>query len=193
VTLVWLSPWSYTKILYLLTRYLPLVGLWFAMAGEYLDFRWYFSGCVIDNNVLDFRSDVVESECWVLCMELPIFHLYVLHLFFLPLFCDVQGIRAFGHWRYYSRRYRIQFATSVCGLIFGTGILMIRTWAIWRRNRYVGYLTAVLMCLVLVAMYWDADFLKSIQGKLLLKCLASDFWLDRKLLLHHLCRLEDVL
>lgn len=106
VTLVWFSPWNYTKVLYLLTRYLPLVGLWFAMYDQ----LWL--------------NPTVEFCVW-----------------------------------------SFPFSTWLGGIsvIVAECILMIRTWAIWRQNRYVGYLTLSLMCMLGISMYWIADFLKSIQ------------------------------
>jgi hypothetical protein len=44
--------------------------------------------------------------------------------------------------------------------------LMIRTWAVWRQNRYIGAGLAILwIALLIISFYFDIDFVKSVVGK----------------------------
>jgi len=83
VPLVWFADWSYTKILFLLARYLPMINSFFVLRNQLgLDVDWTFC------------RPFYRTAAWLL----------------------------------------------ILGLTFAEIILSVRTWAVWKCNRYVGLL-----------------------------------------------------
>jgi len=86
ITLVWYSPWTYTKVLFLLTRYLPMANAYFIL---------------YDQLFLNTSAD--------LCPKTFIVNIWLLTF----------------------------------GIISAEIILMVRTWAVWNRDRRIGLILVI--------------------------------------------------
>jgi len=85
IKLIWFSPWNYTKILFLVVRYMPFITIYIGLQIQF--------------------SDTSIEKCKV----------------FVPL----------GSW------------LMILQMVLAEGILAVRTWAVWNRNKLVGILLAV--------------------------------------------------
>jgi len=89
VSLIWCSRWTYTKILFLVTRYLPFPGIYLILYSQIV-------------------PDISPSAC--------------------------------------SRIFQAFTWLTIVAICCAEGIFMIRTWAVWNRNRSVGFVLSALAC-----------------------------------------------
>jgi len=107
ITLIWQSPWSYTKVLFLLVRYIP-----------------FFSISLMIYDQISLGRTVEQCN---------------------------KGFPAL-----------IWFV--MFGIILAEVILMIRTWAVWRQNKIIGCVLAVLQTATLAAsIYGNVKFVRALQ------------------------------
>jgi len=102
---VWSSPWNYTKILFFLTRYLPIINIPFFLEVE-----------LMPDVGPDLCRVMLQTTSWILTAE----------------------------------------------FVFSEAVLLIRTWAVWRRDQRIGILLfALISCCTVLGFVSTVQFLHS--------------------------------